>query len=119
MRAVRRAVRPQGVIVGNIWGRPVNPIYDSMVRTYQEVFDELYILSVPGTTNMILLALPRKQALDRAQFVQMAKKLGSERRFDFDLGDIEEKQFSNAGRKGKAGRVLRDAEAATSGASVR
>ena len=112
MRAVRRSVRPTGVVVGNIWGRPVNPLYDSMVRTYQEVFDELYILDVPGTTNKILLALPRRQSLDRVQLAELARKLGADKGFKFDVGDIAEDQFSNAGRKGKAGRVLRDTDSA-------
>jgi spermidine synthase len=112
MRAVRRAVKPGGVVVGNIWGRPVNPVYDSMVRTYQEVFDELYILDVPGTSNRILLALPRKQQMERAQLSHLARKVGGQKRFDFDLGDISEEQFRYATRKSKSGRVLRDADAA-------
>jgi spermidine synthase len=112
MRAVRRAVRPGGLIVGNIWGRPANPLYDSMVRTYQEVFEELYILDVAGTSNRILLALTRKQALDRARLVQLARKVGTDKRFAFDLGDISEEQFRSAGGKGKSGRVLRDVESA-------
>src|SRR5687768_14009565 len=57
LRAVKRSVKPNGVVIGNIWGRASNPLYDSMVRTYQEVFDELYIVDVPGTTNRIMLAL--------------------------------------------------------------
>ena len=112
LRAVRRSVKPTGVIIGNIWGRPSNPLYDSMVRTYQEVFDDLYILDVPGTTNKIVLALPRKQPLDRAQYAQAARKLGSDKGFKFDAGDIAEDQFANMGRKTKTGRVLRDAETA-------
>jgi spermidine synthase len=110
MRAVRRSVTPGGVVIGNIWGRPVNPLYDSMVRTYQEVFDDLFVLDVPGTTNKILLALPRRQNLDRVQFSQLAKKLGADKGFQFDVGDIAEDQFTYASRKGKAGRVLRDAD---------
>lgn len=112
MRAVRRSLKPTGVVVGNIWGRSVNPLYDSMVRTYQEVFDELYIVEVPATTNKILLALPRKVALDRERLSELARKVGTEKRFDFDLGDLAEDQFGNASRKAKTGRVLRDAESA-------
>ncbi len=111
-RAVRRAVQPGGAVVGNIWGRNANPLYDSMVRTYQEVFDELLILEVPGTSNMILLALPRKQQLNRNQLVQMARKTGKEKRFLFDLGDIGEDQFTYASRKSSTGRVLRDTDTA-------
>ncbi len=112
LRAVKRDVKPGGVVIGNIWGRGANPLYESMVRTYQEVFDALYILDVPGTTNKIMLALPRRQALDRAQLVQLARRVGTEKGFTFDVGDIAEDQFTNAGRKGTEGRVLRDAEPA-------
>lgn len=115
MRAVRKAVKPTGVVVGNIWGRGPNPLYDSMVRTYQEVFDDLYILDVFGTSNKILLSLPRKQPLDRQQLVQLARKTGTEKRFQFDLGEISEDQFMHATRKGPEGRVLRDADPDSSG----
>jgi spermidine synthase len=119
MRAVRRAVKPAGVVVGNIWGRPVNPLYDSMVRTYQEVFDDLYILEVPGTSNRILLALPRREALERAQLTQLARATGARKRFEFDLGDISEEQFRPASRKSRSGRVLRDADAQRSRTEAR
>jgi spermidine synthase len=109
LRAVRRSVKPTGVVIGNIWGRPSNPLYDSMVRTYQEAFDDLYIVDVPATTNKIVLALPRKQPLDRAQFAQRAHKLGADKGFAFDPGDIADDQFVDMSRKGP-GSVLRDVE---------
>jgi hypothetical protein len=80
------------------------------VRTYQESFDELYLRDVPGTTNKILLALPRKQSLDRVGLAQLARSTGSGKRFPFELGEIEEGQFHVLNRKSKAGRVLRDAD---------
>jgi hypothetical protein len=83
-----------------------------MVRTYQEVFDELYMLDVPGTTNKILFAMPRKLALDRPALVQLARQTGSAKQFQFDLADIDEQQFHNLGRKARTGRVLRDADPA-------
>lgn len=112
MRAVRQAVKPTGAVVGNIWAASANPLYESMVRTYQEVFDELMILDVAGTSNRILLALPRKQPLNRSQLMQLARKTGKEKRFLFDLGDIDEDHFTYASRKSGSGRVLRDADTA-------
>src|SRR5688572_18372526 len=85
MRAVRRAVKPGGVVVWNIWGRPANPLYDSMVRTYQQEFDDIYLLDVPGTTNKILLGLPRRQPLDLNGLIQLARKTGTAKGFQFDL----------------------------------
>ncbi len=107
---MRRTVKPGGVVIGNIWGKAANPLYESMVRTYQEIFDELFIIEVQGTSNRILLALPRKQLLRRVQFVDLARKLGKEKHFLFDPGNIEEGAFAYASRKSTEGRVLRDAD---------
>ncbi len=108
LQAVRRAVAPGGVVVGNLWGRSSNPLYDSMVRTYQEVFDELFILDVRDAGNKILLALPRKQPLNRDELMQRARKVSAARRFPFDLGDPVKYGFLDARAKGQRGRVLRD-----------
>ena len=108
LQAVRRAVAPGGVVVGNLWGRSSNPLYDSMVRTYQEVFDELLILDVRGAGNKILLALPRKQLLSRDELMQLARKLSAAKRFPFDLGDPVKYGFLDARAKNQHGRVLRD-----------
>jgi spermidine synthase len=108
LRAVRRALKPDGVVVGNIWGRYSNPLYDSMIRTYQEVFDELFILDVAGAGNMILLALPRRQPLNRDELAQLARKVSAAKQFRFDLGDLVNDGFLHAQEKNQRGRVLRD-----------
>lgn len=108
LQAVRRAVRPAGVVISNIWGRDSNRLYDSMVRTHQEVFDELFILDVPGAGNKILLALPRKQPLTRGELAQLARKVSAARQFRFDLGDVVNHGFLHAREKRRGERVLRD-----------
>lgn len=110
LRAVRRAVKPDGVVIGNVWGRYSNPLYDSMVRTYQEVFDELFILDVQGAGNMILLALPRRQPLNRDELAQLARKVSTAKRFPFDFADMVNYGFLHAQEKNQRGRVLSDAE---------
>ncbi|MBI4206313.1 MAG: fused MFS/spermidine synthase [Betaproteobacteria bacterium] len=108
LQAVRRAVAPGGVVVGNLWGRVSNPLYDSMVRTYQEVFDELLILDVRDAANKILLALPRKQPVSRDELTQLARKVSAAKRFPFDLGDPVKYGFQAAPAKSQHERVLRD-----------
>jgi len=108
LQAARRAVTPGGVVVGNLWGRITNPLYDSMVRTYQEVFDELLILDVRGAENKILLALPRKQPLSRDELMQLARKVSAAKRFPFDLSKPVEYGFLDARAKSQYERVLRD-----------
>ena len=112
LQAVRRAVKPGGGVVGNLWGAGYNRLYDSMVRTYQEVFDELYILDVRDAGNKILLALPRKQPLSRDELTLMASKVSTARRFRFDLGDLVHYGYLHAREKNQRGRVLRDADTA-------
>jgi spermidine synthase len=113
LRAVRRAVRPDGVVVGNIWGRESNRLYDSMVRTYQEIFDDLYILTVRGAGNMIVLAVPRRLNLSREDFAAQARRVSTTKRFPYDLGERVEFGYSHAMEKNKEGRVLKDADLAS------
>src|SRR5712691_1504092 len=110
LQAVRRAVVPSGVVVGNVWRPSSNPLHDSMVRTYREVFDELFVLDVPGDVNNILLALPRKQRLSKVELALAARKISAAKRFRFDLGDLVEHGFLHADEKNQDVRVLRDAD---------
>jgi len=110
LQATRRALKPSGVVVSNVWRPSANPLHDSMVRTHQEAFDELFILDVPGDVNNILLALPRKQPLDRSELAQLARKISVAKQFRFDLGEQVEYGFHHASEKSGAGRVLRDAD---------
>ena len=110
LQAVRRAVVPSGVVVGNIWRPASNPLYASMIRTYQEAFDDLFILDVPGNVNNILLALPRKQRLTRSELALAARKISAAKQFRFDLGDLVEHGFFHANEKNQDGHVLRDSD---------
>jgi spermidine synthase len=105
---VRRALGPKGIVVGNIWSRASNPLHDSMVRTYQEVFDELYLLDVEGAGNEILLGLPRRAQLTREDLAEKAKTLSGKRRFGFDMGRPVTYGFRHIVEKSGDGRILRD-----------
>ena len=110
LQAVRRALTPQGVAVGNIWSRGSNRLYDSMIRTYQEVFEELYILDVRGAGNEILIALPRKQRIGRDELARRATRISRQKRFRFDMGPLVVYGYRYAGKKNLRGRVLTDAQ---------
>jgi spermidine synthase len=110
LQAVRRAVTPDGVVVGNVWGRYSNKLYDDMVRTYQEVFDELYILDIRGAGNQILLALPRRLHLSREDLTRRAQTLFPKGRVRFNLGDIVQDGYHYADTQSRDARVLRDGD---------
>jgi spermidine synthase len=111
LQAVRRLTGPGGVVVGNLWFRRYNALFDSMVHTYRAVFDEVAVLHVLGTGNRILVALPRK-GLERGEFARLAREVSTARRFRFDLGDLVEKGFHAADASGIGGRLLLDRDLA-------
>lgn len=110
LRAVRRALKPGGVVVGNLWDRHYNVLYDAMVRTYQEVFADLYVLTVRAAGNRIVLALPRRQNLSRDELATRARRVSEAKQFRFDLGERVTFGFQHVAAKNLAERVLRDAE---------
>ena len=110
LRAVRRATKPGGVVVGNLWGPRSNPLYDAMVRTYQAVFEELFILNVRAADNKILLALPRRQPLSRGEIVERARGVSAARGFRFDLGEVADYGLLPAPDAATDARVLRDSD---------
>ncbi len=108
--AVRRALTPGGVVVGNIWDRYANRLYDSMLRTYQDVFDDLYQLSVVAAGNKILLALPRQLNLRVEELEARARKVSTEKRFRFDMGEAARYGFLPLREPVAEGKVLLDAK---------
>ncbi|MGV3627740.1 MAG: spermidine synthase [Betaproteobacteria bacterium] len=109
LSAVRRAVRSDGVVIGNIWFTATSPPYDSMVRTYRETFGELHVLRVAGTHNRILYALPRNQPLARSDLASMARKLAIAKNFRFSPGPLVERGLLSADLAAFGGKVLTDA----------
>ncbi|MCE2861794.1 MAG: hypothetical protein RIR76_3287 [Verrucomicrobiota bacterium] len=110
LRAVRKALKPSGVAVGNIWSREYNRLYDPMVRTYQETFDELYLLEVRGVGNRILLGLPRKENFTRTSLAARAGALSRAKGFRFDMSSLVHSGFNHLVERDASARVLTDAE---------
>jgi spermidine synthase len=110
LQAVRRALTPRGVVVGNVWSRGSNPLYDRMVRTYQDVFDELYVVDVRGAGNKILIAMPRTERIDRDDLARRARQISTEKHFRFDMGEVVTYGFRTPGNDGSGVRVLTDEE---------
>jgi len=113
LQAVRRTLAPGGVVVGNVWRPASNPLYGRMLRTYQEVFDRVFILDVAGDVNAIFLALPREEGLGQSELAALARKVSAAKGFRFDLGEVVEYGFTDAKEKNPSVRVLRDADPGT------
>jgi len=108
MQAVRRALTPDGIVVGNVFSRNSNRLYDSMVRTYQDVFDELYIFDVRGAGNNILIARKQKRQIPKDELAKRARRIAKERDFPFDLDDLVTYGYRYVKKTNARGQVLTD-----------
>ena len=107
--SLRRAISTEGVVIGNLWRRPFNASYDSMVVTYLSVFEQTFVLDVPGDANSIVLALPRRQpAVNRESLAGKAGELARSRKFRVNLADIVENAFMETASLKLDGSVLLD-----------
>jgi len=88
LREVRRILTPGGIVVGNLWSRESNHLYDSMVRTYQEVFDELYIFDVQDSRNKIFVGVPRKGKSSKEDLARRGAEISGKGGFRFDLREM-------------------------------
>jgi spermidine synthase len=109
LSGVRRALAPGGVVVGNIWGRESNPLYDSMVRTYQAVYDEVSTIDAHGANNKIVVASLRKRAFSKAELVRRSGELTRQLVLRSDLGDIVDRGYRRVDAEGGGGHILTDA----------
>jgi spermidine synthase len=109
VQAVRRALAPDGIAVGNVWSRSANPLYDAMLHTYEEAFEELCVISVQGDVNRIVLALPRRRGLDADTLARQARAVSTAQGFRFDLGDIVRSGWMAPAERRIEAPVLRDA----------
>jgi spermidine synthase len=110
LAAVRRALAPGGIVVGNIWSSWSNPLHDRMVRTYQEVFEELTLYKVSGAGNEILVGLPRTGKIEKAAVAARAQAISRERRFPHDLGEAVRYGYRYLTDQRGPAAVLTDAE---------
>lgn len=108
LTAVRSIVHPRGVVLGNVWGRGSNALYDSMVRTYQAVFEQLYLFGVPARSNVIFLALPRPGRLSAEEVAAAAGKAAEARDFGYDLAELVRFGFADVSDEPFEAPILED-----------
>ncbi len=111
LEAARRIVAPGGVVVGNVWGRSMNALYDSMLATYRAVFDEVWLLELPGAVNKLVFAFPAKAGLTREDAARRASEFRSRLGLRADLGAMVVQGLRPPGADGEGARVLLDADA--------
>lgn len=110
LQAVRKALASGGVAIANIWGRGINPLYGSMLRTYEAAFDEVYIFDVPGPGTKIFVALPHSREMTRADVIQKAHAMSERHAFSYDLPGAIAGFRKSTLESIRAGTVMHDAD---------
>jgi len=108
LQAVRKAVTPKGVVATNLMDRSSNRLYDSMIRTYIDVFDEVHVVDVRNSGNVILLALPHKPKLTKDTLARQARKLSREKKFPYNLARFVKYGCRPPDKKEKSAPILLD-----------
>lgn len=86
LATVRRRLAPGGAALGNLWGSSTNRQYRPMVRTYQEVFDDVWVVRPAHSGNRIVVALPERARWTRARAIAAGRALGEAAGLRFDPG---------------------------------
>ena len=110
LAAVKNILTSRGVVVGNLWGRDVNRLYDSMVKTYRTVYEDIRVIDVVGSGNKILIASNAKNPLSHPEIVRRTEALSQRLRFRYDLVDVANRNLRPPGIDGEKGKLLLDTE---------
>ncbi len=108
LHAVRAALAPGGIAVANVWNRDLNRLYDHMLRTYREAFEETYIFDVPGPASKIFVALPARQTMTKEGLARRAREISKRSGFRRDMGEFAASFRNSDDERLRGGAVLRD-----------
>jgi len=108
LQAVRNALAPEGIAVANVWGRSLNRLYDHMLLTYQEAFDDVHILDVPEPGTKIFVALQRRREMSRSDLDQWAREDAQKRGLPHPFADALKGYRNSKEETIRGGGVLRD-----------
>jgi len=108
LASVQRILTPEGAVIGNLWGRDVNRLYDSMVKTYRDVFPGIRVIDVIGSGNKILIAMRSETRLSDWDVVNRAQAVTRKLRLRNDLTEVAERNLRLPGNDGVEGRLLTD-----------
>ncbi|QWE15008.1 spermidine synthase [Polynucleobacter sp. AP-Sving-400A-A2] len=87
--SMKNALNASGAIITNMWSSATaNPLYKPMLRTYQEVFDEVYTLRVPKAANKVVIALPILKKVGLNGIAEYAQQISVQRNLPFDLSEL-------------------------------
>ncbi len=108
MEEVRRCLKPNGIVVSNIWSPDVNQYFEAEIKTLQVVFPELYIFPGYSSGNYIFISTNEAGQIPRHRLVDRAAEITREKKFHFDLADLIRGTYEYATKRPTRAQVLTD-----------
>lgn len=110
LRAVQQRVAPGGVVVSNLICEELNKLYPRMLRTYQEVFADVYVARAERSYNCEVYAFNEKRAIAAGDLQAQLARLGNEQPWGFDPQPIIVDGWRHATERAPGVAPLIDAE---------
>ena len=85
LEIVKQRLTPDGLVASNIWGPRSDEFYLSEVKTYQQVFPNIYCIDSVSANNYILIANSHKKDMTKTILQEHISSLQNRFKFDFQL----------------------------------
>lgn len=82
---VKQRLKQDGIVASNIWGPNTDKFFLSEVRTYQDVFPNVYMIDAVPSNNYILIACAKKTVMTKTILQKRTTQLQEGLGFDFPL----------------------------------
>lgn len=109
LRNVFQALAPDGVVVGNVWGRNANALYDDMVTTYLSIYPNVSVMDIQGSGNKLVIACRAARVPERDEIIRRAGELTRSLALRTDLVPLVRHGLRTPDAHERGGRVLTDA----------
>lgn len=86
----KKILKPGGVVTSNILSESMNQFHDSMIVTYQNSFEHLYIFTGKESKNYIFVATDQRKSKKFREVFEKSKRITAEKNMDVDLAEISE-----------------------------
>jgi len=108
LEAARARVAPGGLVIANLWGEAVNPLFASMLKTYGRIFDEVHVIAPKGSDSRVVIAFPHREELRSDRLIDAARLLRRRWGFRFDLATEVAEGYLPRSRWPPGGVILED-----------
>jgi len=85
LEIVKQRLTPDGLVASNIWGPHNDEFYRSEVKTYQQVFPNVYLIDAVTSSNYILIADFHEKDITKTILRERIPSLQNRFKFDFQL----------------------------------